>query len=343
MLLVLDDGHVAHGDCVSVQYSGAGGREPRLEADPLAALLRREVLPRLRGLPVGGYERAAQLRRGSAPRRPMGCRRRLLDACAHRARLTMAELIQAEWGLEDPLRRLPVFAQTGEDRRAGVDKMILKRVDSLPHGLINEPRSSARTARRSWPTSAGCATGSPRSAARAMTRSCTSTSTACWPSGRGDRPGHGARRRTAAAACRAPARRRLAGRRRSPRSRSCGRGSRARLARPGGGRRVGQHRRRHPCVQPRRRRRLVQVKTPDLGAVHHTVDAVLDCRAMASRRTSAARARRPSAPRRSASTWRWAPGRPVAGQAGDGRRRGPVDRPQRDGAHVGAQRPRGKP
>ena len=40
VLLVLEDGHVAHGDCVSVQYSGAGGREPRLEADTLAAELR---------------------------------------------------------------------------------------------------------------------------------------------------------------------------------------------------------------------------------------------------------------------------------------------------------------
>lgn len=32
VLLVLSDGHVAHGDCVSVQYSGVGGREPRLRA-----------------------------------------------------------------------------------------------------------------------------------------------------------------------------------------------------------------------------------------------------------------------------------------------------------------------
>ena len=36
ILLVLEDGHVAHGDCVSVQYSGVGGREPRLRADELA-------------------------------------------------------------------------------------------------------------------------------------------------------------------------------------------------------------------------------------------------------------------------------------------------------------------
>ena len=32
VLLRLSDGYVAHGDCVSVQYSGVGGREPRLDA-----------------------------------------------------------------------------------------------------------------------------------------------------------------------------------------------------------------------------------------------------------------------------------------------------------------------
>jgi methylaspartate ammonia-lyase len=51
----------------------------------------------------------------------------------------MAGAIRAEWAIAGPLPRLPVFAQTGEQRRANVDKMILKRVDSLPHGLINEP------------------------------------------------------------------------------------------------------------------------------------------------------------------------------------------------------------
>ena len=33
---------------------------------------------------------------------------------------------------------MPIFAQTGDDRYTNVDKMILKEVDVLPHGLINE-------------------------------------------------------------------------------------------------------------------------------------------------------------------------------------------------------------
>jgi methylaspartate ammonia-lyase len=35
------------------------------------------------------------------------------------------------------LEAVPIYAQTGDDRYTNVDKMILKRVDVLPHGLIN--------------------------------------------------------------------------------------------------------------------------------------------------------------------------------------------------------------
>ena len=50
VLLVLSDGHVAHGDCVSVQYAGVGGREPRLRAPDLAA---RSSARSHRGSPAG--------------------------------------------------------------------------------------------------------------------------------------------------------------------------------------------------------------------------------------------------------------------------------------------------
>lgn len=49
----------------------------------------------------------------------------------------MAEVISSEYGF--PLRphRVPILCQSGEDRHSGVDKMILRRADALPHGLIN--------------------------------------------------------------------------------------------------------------------------------------------------------------------------------------------------------------
>ena len=138
MLLVLSDGQVAHGDCVSVQYGGVGGRDPLLDAPALAAQLEGEVARAAARAPVEplrAVQGAARRPRDRPPR--YGLSQALLDACARANRCTMAQLVQREWGLDIPLKPVPVFAQTGEDRHAGVDKMILKRVDSLPHGLIN--------------------------------------------------------------------------------------------------------------------------------------------------------------------------------------------------------------
>jgi methylaspartate ammonia-lyase len=145
VLLVLSDGHIAHGDCVSVQYSGVGGREPRLDPAALARIVETDVAPRLVGQPIGGFrsgvrvvdELAAEVD-GFGKAASYGVSQALLDAAAQAAGVTMAEVVQAEWGLDGPLPRVPVFAQTGEDRRNNVDKMILRQVDSLPHGLIND-------------------------------------------------------------------------------------------------------------------------------------------------------------------------------------------------------------
>jgi methylaspartate ammonia-lyase len=41
------------------------------------------------------------------------------------------------------LARVPVFAQSGEERRLNVGKMVLKEVVSLTHGLINTPELAA--------------------------------------------------------------------------------------------------------------------------------------------------------------------------------------------------------
>ena len=55
VLLVLSDGQVAHGDCVSVQYSGVGGRDPLLDAPSLAAHVETEIASQLRGRPGDRY------------------------------------------------------------------------------------------------------------------------------------------------------------------------------------------------------------------------------------------------------------------------------------------------
>jgi len=139
VLLRLSDGYVAHGDCVSVQYSGVGGREPRLDAQAMAARIREEVP--LRGLPITAFR--DMLVEGSGAAADYGISQALLDAAAHRAGTTMAEVIAAEWDLPATFARVPIYAQTGEARHDNVDKMVLKEVDSLPHGLINTPELAA--------------------------------------------------------------------------------------------------------------------------------------------------------------------------------------------------------
>jgi methylaspartate ammonia-lyase len=49
----------------------------------------------------------------------------------------MARVVCDEWDLELPHRTVPVFAQSGEQPYDSVDRMVLKRVDALPHGLVN--------------------------------------------------------------------------------------------------------------------------------------------------------------------------------------------------------------
>lgn len=49
----------------------------------------------------------------------------------------MAETVCDAFKLPMPTRGVPIYAQSGDAREINVDKMILKQVDVLPHGLIN--------------------------------------------------------------------------------------------------------------------------------------------------------------------------------------------------------------
>jgi methylaspartate ammonia-lyase len=146
VMLVLSDGYVAHGDCVAVQYSGVAGRDPVLRPSELVALMEGGTAEALRGARVSSFRElsatvdhlAAGLD-GFGTAAAYGLSQALLDAAAHAGGRTMTATIRAEWDLDGPMRPVPVYAQCGEDRRANVDKMVLREVDSLPHGLINSP------------------------------------------------------------------------------------------------------------------------------------------------------------------------------------------------------------
>lgn len=67
-----------------------------------------------------------------------GVSQALLRAVALTRGLTMAEVITEEWELPLPDAPVPIHAQSGGERRKNADKMIARRVASLPHALVDD-------------------------------------------------------------------------------------------------------------------------------------------------------------------------------------------------------------
>lgn len=143
--LILDSGDVGMGDCAAVQYSGAGGRDPLFLADDFIPYIQKHIVPKLLGQEVHRFKELAEKidhmivdgkKLHTAIR--YGITQAILNATAHATKRSMAEVIRDEYNPElHVLHRIPIFAQSGDDRYINVDKMILKEVDSLPHALIN--------------------------------------------------------------------------------------------------------------------------------------------------------------------------------------------------------------
>lgn len=142
--LILENGVVAVGDCAAVQYSGAGGRDPVFIARHFIPQLENDIKPLLVGLDVSEFRKNAQhfdtLKIDGKPLHTAiryGLSQALLDATALANACLKAEVVCKEWDLPIVTDSIPLFAQSGDDRYQAVDKMILKRVDVLPHALIN--------------------------------------------------------------------------------------------------------------------------------------------------------------------------------------------------------------
>jgi len=139
-MLILSDGQVAHGDCASVQYSGVGGRAPAFSA-ALGVQEVHALETTLLGERVDRFQRlesiAVSALGAGHPAVLYGVSQALLHAAALANSRTIAEQVQFEYNLANPLAPVPIFAQSGESPYDNVDKMILREIDVLPHGLIN--------------------------------------------------------------------------------------------------------------------------------------------------------------------------------------------------------------
>lgn len=149
VMLLLEDGQVAFGDCAAVQYSGAGGRDPLFLAEDFIPIILEEIAPKLRGEELDSFRRLAALiensERANGERYHTAIRygvsQAILDAVAKAGRRTMTEVILDEYELPKILEPVPIFTQTGDDRYVNADKAIMKRAGVLPHALINNVES----------------------------------------------------------------------------------------------------------------------------------------------------------------------------------------------------------
>jgi methylaspartate ammonia-lyase len=146
VLVELTDGQVAHGDAVAVQYAAVGGRDPVFDAVEAARVISDVVAPLLVGRQLVSFRDTVaavdDLRRDGAPLHTAlryGVSQAVLDAVARTHAVTMAEVLRDEYDTGADLRPVRLFAQCGDERYDNVDKMILRGVGALPHGLVNDP------------------------------------------------------------------------------------------------------------------------------------------------------------------------------------------------------------
>ncbi len=144
VLLELENGAVASGDCAAVQYSGAGGRDPLFLAEVFIPFLEKHVKPKLEGREVDSFRGlAAEFEALTVDGKRLhtairyGLSQALLDARAVATNRLKCQVVCEEYGLPVSAEPVRIFGQCGDSRYENVDKMILKRVDALPHGLIN--------------------------------------------------------------------------------------------------------------------------------------------------------------------------------------------------------------
>ena len=144
VMIILEDGQVAYGDCAAVQYSGAGGRDPLFLASDFIPIIEKEIVPKLIGRELVSFKEMAEefdhmLVNGKRLHTAMryGITQAILDAVAKAKKVTMAEIVRDEYKTGVDIKRIPIFTQSGDDRYNSADKMIIKGVDVMPHALIN--------------------------------------------------------------------------------------------------------------------------------------------------------------------------------------------------------------
>ncbi len=148
VLLVLENGETGWGDCAAVQYSGAGGRDPLFLAEEFIPVIEKYVVPAMVGEEADGFRRLCEkLESIRVDGKPLhtairyGVSQAILDAVAKARHLNMCDVVADEYGTTVATDMIPIFTQSGDNRYDNADKMIMKHAQVLPHALINHMKT----------------------------------------------------------------------------------------------------------------------------------------------------------------------------------------------------------
>ncbi len=144
VMLVLEDGQVAFGDCADVIFTGAAGRDPIFLAEQHLGFLETEIRDRLRGRDVDEFrplagEIEALPRDGKRLHTALryGISQALLHATSLAHRETIAEVVAREYGCRISETPIPILTMCPTDQFFQVEKMILKGAELLPHASFS--------------------------------------------------------------------------------------------------------------------------------------------------------------------------------------------------------------
>jgi methylaspartate ammonia-lyase len=141
VMLLLEDGQVAFGDCLDVIFTGAAGRDPLFRAHAHRPVVEGPIRDLLCGRdcdefrPLAG-EIEAFRHNGEALHTALrfGISQALLHAAALAQRRTAAEIVAAEYDTAIATEPVPLLGMCPTPHEFMVEKMIMKQVAILPHG-----------------------------------------------------------------------------------------------------------------------------------------------------------------------------------------------------------------
>jgi methylaspartate ammonia-lyase len=135
----LHSGDIAWGDCVAVSYCGKAGREMVFRSGSGMESIRENVIPRLLGKDATVFREWMPLLEDQSLHSAIryGVSQALLASAASCQKRTMTEILCREWNIPLPTREVPLQGSCGNDRYSNVDKMIVQRLEALPHGQID--------------------------------------------------------------------------------------------------------------------------------------------------------------------------------------------------------------